>query len=172
MTVIPCTEAADTALLQKYIKTYNTHPNIMQFNGKMLISTFSGEKCTFGQSSVDAGWMTAVKTGLPPVHFIPFFPVEPGTFGSYKSIDGAFNASIPSFSPSHTKPIYSGTVDGRKQMHRRTSTQTRSILLVSTGRLISGLYRPGSSRTTERIPTTKIGSTALTIGCSVRDGNL
>ncbi|KAJ7291761.1 glycoside hydrolase family 71 protein [Mycena rebaudengoi] len=91
MTVIPCTAAADTALLQKYIKTYNTHPNIMQFNGKMLISTFSGEKCTFGQSSVDAGWMTAVKTGLPPVHFIPFFSVEPGTFGSYKSIDGAFN---------------------------------------------------------------------------------
>ncbi|KAJ7849581.1 glycoside hydrolase family 71 protein [Mycena leptocephala] len=91
MTVMPCTTAGDAALLQKYITTYSSHPNVMQFDGKMLITTFSGEKCTFGQSSVDAGWTSAVKTGVPPVHFIPAFFVDPATFSTYQSADGAFN---------------------------------------------------------------------------------
>ncbi|KAJ7137494.1 glycoside hydrolase family 71 protein [Mycena crocata] len=90
MTVMPCAASDDAALLQKYITTYNSHPNVMQFNGKMLISTFSGDKCTFGQSSADAGWASAVKSG-PPVHFIPSFFVEPATFSTYQSADGAFN---------------------------------------------------------------------------------
>jgi glucan endo-1,3-alpha-glucosidase len=94
MTVMPCTAAGDAALLQKYITTYSSHPNVMQFDGKMLITTFSGEKCTFGQSSVDAGWTSAVKTGVPPVHFIPAFFVDPATFSTYQSADGAFNVNV------------------------------------------------------------------------------
>ncbi|KAJ7142373.1 glycoside hydrolase family 71 protein [Mycena epipterygia] len=91
MTVMPCTAASDAALLQSYITKYSSHPNVLQFDGKMLISTFSGEKCQFGQSTVDAGWTSAIKTGMPPVHFIPAFFVDPSTIGSYPSADGLFN---------------------------------------------------------------------------------
>ncbi|KAJ7099747.1 glycoside hydrolase family 71 protein [Mycena epipterygia] len=75
-----------------YIKKYSIHPNVLQFEGKMLISTFSGEKCQFGQSTVDAGWTSAIKTGMPPVHFIPAFFVDSSTIGSYPSSDGLFNS--------------------------------------------------------------------------------
>ncbi|KAJ7209199.1 glycoside hydrolase family 71 protein [Mycena pura] len=92
MTTMPCAAASDAALLQKYITTYSGHPNVLQFDGKMLVTTFSGENCTFGQSSVDAGWASTVKgSGMPPVHFIASFFVDPGTLGSYQSLDGAFN---------------------------------------------------------------------------------
>ncbi|KAJ6618837.1 glycoside hydrolase family 71 protein [Mycena sp. CBHHK59/15] len=91
MTVLPCNSTNDILLLQTYIKTYSTHPNALQFDGKMLVTTFSGEKCTFGQASVDAGWTFAVKTGLPAVHFIPAFFSDPSTFVTYTSADGALN---------------------------------------------------------------------------------
>ncbi|KAJ7754346.1 glycoside hydrolase family 71 protein [Mycena maculata] len=91
MSVMPCAAASDAALLQSYITKYSSHPNVLQFDGKMLISTFSGETCQFGQGSVDAGWTVTVKTGMPPVHFIPSFFVDPSTLGNYQSIDGAFN---------------------------------------------------------------------------------
>ncbi|KAJ7697799.1 glycosyl hydrolase family 71-domain-containing protein [Mycena rosella] len=77
--------------MTKYITTYSGHPNVLQFAGKMLVSTFSGEKCTFGQGSVDAGWASTVKMGVPPVHFVPAFFVDPATLGIYHSADGAFN---------------------------------------------------------------------------------
>jgi len=91
MTVMPCNSTGDAALLQKYITTYSNNSNVLQFDGKMLITTFSGEACSFGQSSVDAGWKAAVKTGMPPVHFIPAFLGDPSTFSTYQSPDGAFN---------------------------------------------------------------------------------
>ncbi|KAJ7510656.1 glycoside hydrolase family 71 protein [Mycena galericulata] len=91
MSVLPCNASGDAALLQKYITTYNNNSNVLQVDGKMLVTTFSGENCTFGQGSVDAGWTSAVKTGVPPVQFVPSFSVNPSTLGSYQSIDGAFN---------------------------------------------------------------------------------
>ncbi|KAJ7469266.1 glycoside hydrolase family 71 protein [Mycena latifolia] len=74
---------------KKYITTYSAHPNVLQFAGKMLISTFSGEKCTFGQ--LGRRWMDERSKTGPPVHFIPAFFVDPTTLGTYQSIDGAFN---------------------------------------------------------------------------------
>lgn len=97
MSAINCSSADDVKLLQDYINTYNSHPNILQFNGKMLITTFAGESCTFGQGSVDAGWNFAIKTGLPAVYFIPSFFVDPATFPSYTSTDGQFNVSSSSY---------------------------------------------------------------------------
>ena len=91
MTVIPCSASSDAAPLQNYINTYSSHPNILRYSGKMLITTFAGESCKFGQASVDAGWTFAIKTGLPPVYFIPSFFVDPATFSNYPSTDGQFN---------------------------------------------------------------------------------
>lgn len=61
----------------------------------MYFSTFSGESCTFGQSSVVAGWTNEFKsqlTGAQSVYFVPFFSVDPATFSTYSGlIDGALN---------------------------------------------------------------------------------
>lgn len=59
-------------------------------------STFSGEKCTFGQPyPVTNGWNSQFKSLLSEeIYFVPFFSVDPATFsnGSYTGlIDGALN---------------------------------------------------------------------------------
>jgi glucan endo-1,3-alpha-glucosidase len=98
MTSLSCSSAGDVAVLQNYINTYNSHPNVLQYDNKILITTFAGESCTFGQGSVDAGWNFALKTGsLPAVYFIPSFFVAPDTFPTYTSTDGQFNVSSQSF---------------------------------------------------------------------------
>ena len=98
MTSLSCSSAGDVTVLQNYINTYSSHPNVLQYNNKILITTFAGESCTFGQGSVDAGWNFALKTGsLPAVYFIPSFFVAPDTFPTYTSTDGQFNVSSQSF---------------------------------------------------------------------------
>lgn len=98
MSSLPCTATGDAATLQTYIKTYNTHPNQLKYNNKTLISTFAGESCRFGQSSLQTGWAYAVKnSSLPAVHFMPSFFVDPATFSGLTVMDGAFNVSLLCF---------------------------------------------------------------------------
>lgn len=108
MSSIPCSAASHAGVLQEYIRTYANHPNSFKYKPaqqgqeKMLVSTFAGESCTFGQGSLDAGWRYAVKpggsSGVPAVWFVPSFFVDPNTFPSLTVIDGAFqwNSGWPS----------------------------------------------------------------------------
>ena len=67
----------------------------------MYFSTFSRERCTFGQPNATAGWQIEFKSqlnGLQAVYFVPFFniPQSDSTnsldFSAYSSlIDGALN---------------------------------------------------------------------------------
>ncbi|KAI5123869.1 hypothetical protein M0805_005686 [Coniferiporia weirii] len=95
MTVLPCTTPADAATLRNYITTYANSSAQFKYDGKIFASTFSGEKCTFGQGSVAQGWtsqFTSQLTGANSVFFVPSFFVDPSTFGSYASaMDGQFN---------------------------------------------------------------------------------
>ncbi|OSD07718.1 glycoside hydrolase family 71 protein [Trametes coccinea BRFM310] len=91
---LPCSSPADAQLLQTYIKTYANNTNQMMYNGRMLVSTFAGESCTFGANSLNQGWMNAVKpanASLPSVWFVPSFFVDPSTFSRLSVIDGAFH---------------------------------------------------------------------------------
>ncbi|GBE78542.1 Glucan endo-1,3-alpha-glucosidase agn1 [Sparassis crispa] len=91
MTSLPCSSASNIASVQSYIKSYASHPNQFLYNGKVFLSTFSGESCKFGASSVNQGWINAVKTNVPSVYFVPSFFVAPNTFSTYSVIDGMFN---------------------------------------------------------------------------------
>lgn len=94
MSSLPCTAAGDTATVQNYITTYSSHPNQLLYDSKMVLSTFAGESCTFGQGSLNDAWTTAVKaSSLPAVYFIPSFFVDPATFSGLTVMDGAFNVS-------------------------------------------------------------------------------
>ena len=65
---LPCASTGDATTIRNYITSYAAHPNQLQYGGKALLSTFAGENCRFGQSSLNAGWLYAIKSsGLPPV---------------------------------------------------------------------------------------------------------
>ncbi|KAH8096821.1 glycoside hydrolase family 71 protein [Cristinia sonorae] len=88
---LPCTTSSNSALLRNYITTYENHPNQMKFNGSVFASTFAGESCKFGASTVNQGWINTLKTNLTPVYFVPSFFVDPATLNTYTVMDGAFN---------------------------------------------------------------------------------
>ncbi|KAH8119175.1 glycoside hydrolase family 71 protein [Phellopilus nigrolimitatus] len=95
MTALPCTASADAAPLRNYITTYANHSAQFKHGGKVFASTFSGEKCTFGQGNVTQGWasqFTGRLTGADAVFFVPSFFVDPATFVTYASVmDGQLN---------------------------------------------------------------------------------
>ncbi|KZV70584.1 glycoside hydrolase family 71 protein [Peniophora sp. CONT] len=95
MTANPCASAADAVPLRNWVTTYYNHPAQFIYNGKVYFSTFLGNDCMFGQSSVVAGWTNEFKnqlTGAQAVYFVPFFSVDPATFSNYAGlIDGALN---------------------------------------------------------------------------------
>ncbi|TCD60933.1 hypothetical protein EIP91_009286 [Steccherinum ochraceum] len=92
MSTIPCTTAANSALLRSYVTNYTSHPNQLKYNNASFVSTFAGEGCKFGASTVNQGWINTLKTNLTPTYFVPSFFVDPATFSSQYSVqDGAFN---------------------------------------------------------------------------------
>jgi glucan endo-1,3-alpha-glucosidase len=72
----------------------------MKYNGRVFASSFSGESCTFGQSSVANGWSSQFTqhpdlTGANAVFFVPSFFVDPATFNVYGQVmDGVFNVRM------------------------------------------------------------------------------
>lgn len=112
MSSLSCSSTSDAAAIRNYINTYATHPAQLYFRGRPLVSTFSGESCTFGADSVNDGWISAVRSGVPSVshrpycsillrcltlqpqvYFIPSFFVDPSTLSSYSVLDGDFDVS-------------------------------------------------------------------------------
>ncbi|KZV70181.1 glycoside hydrolase family 71 protein [Peniophora sp. CONT] len=100
MTVLPCASPDDASTLRNYITTYASHPGQLTYSSRVLATTFAGESCTFGQSSVTEGWKTQFTQhpdlmgdgGQSKVFFMPSFFVDPATFGTYDGVmDGALN---------------------------------------------------------------------------------
>ncbi|KAI0339342.1 hypothetical protein BDW22DRAFT_1361896 [Trametopsis cervina] len=88
---LPCAATSDATLLRKYIQTYGKHPNQQLINNSIFVSTFSGQSCKFGQSSVNTGWAYAVKNQASlPVYFVPAWFIDPATFPQYSVLDGVF----------------------------------------------------------------------------------
>lgn len=66
--VIPCGSRADAERIRKYITDYQSHPNQMKFNDRIVVSTFAGESCMFGTSDLNQGWFETLKSAdMPPV---------------------------------------------------------------------------------------------------------
>lgn len=81
MAVLPGNSASDAATLKQYITKYAKHPNQLLVDGKVFVSTFSGEKSNFGHPTPQEGWNAEVKQPLEqagtPVHFVPALFVAP-----------------------------------------------------------------------------------------------
>ena len=100
---LPCGSANDAAALRNYITTYSTHPNQLIYNGLVFASTFSGESCQFGQSSVQAGWSSQFLqqlSGENAVYFLPSFFVATSAFQGFEGvINGMFNVRVMNCCP-------------------------------------------------------------------------
>jgi glucan endo-1,3-alpha-glucosidase len=94
MTAMSCSSWSDAAQLVSLVRTYATHPNQAMHNGKVLVSTFAGEYCTFGTGS-NNGWQVAfvdvLKAQGVNIFFVPSLFSDISTFSSNTWMDGELN---------------------------------------------------------------------------------
>ncbi|KAJ7025579.1 glycoside hydrolase family 71 protein [Mycena alexandri] len=92
MTAISC---SNTGLLQRYFTEFQDSPQYLRMGGKYVVSTFSGEGCTFGTANSNDGWRSFIdSTGSGPFFFIPaFFFEDPSTLEDYTVMDGGFHVN-------------------------------------------------------------------------------
>ncbi|KAI9511468.1 glycoside hydrolase family 71 protein [Russula earlei] len=93
MTSIPGGSGADIEFLRRYLELVGHHPNQLMYQGRALVSTFAGDQCTFGQTSLAGGWSVArsILETVCPVHFIPAFFIDPTRYPTLSCIDGIFH---------------------------------------------------------------------------------
>ncbi|KAJ7074215.1 glycoside hydrolase family 71 protein [Mycena amicta] len=92
MNVIPC-QTADDAGFMDVINEFLEDPSYQYLKGEPLLSTFSGQACSFGKANADDGWKYALGKASRPVHFVPaFFGPQAGEFPEgFTVMDGGFN---------------------------------------------------------------------------------
>ncbi|KAH8825261.1 glycoside hydrolase family 71 protein [Flagelloscypha sp. PMI_526] len=95
MAVLPCSSPDDAQALRSDVLKYANHPKQLKVNGKAFVSTFAGESCTFGQSSVALGWSSQFSRH-PDINgkivFVPTFFSDPAQFSQFADVmDGDFN---------------------------------------------------------------------------------
>ncbi|KAF5342756.1 hypothetical protein D9757_014508 [Collybiopsis confluens] len=100
MSSLPCASSSDGASLRALVTTYLSHPNQLRYSRGSstqlpLVSTFAGESCKFGQSSVADGWRSqfAQHPDLQgKMTFVPSFFVAPDQMSQFSGIvNGVFN---------------------------------------------------------------------------------
>ncbi|KAF7301311.1 hypothetical protein MIND_00696200 [Mycena indigotica] len=92
MTSIPCATTNHANQLRNFYEPFRNHPNQLNYNGRPLLSTFSGEWCRFGMGNLNDAWNYVLKSnGALPVHFVASFFVDPANFRGMSFLDGAFN---------------------------------------------------------------------------------
>ena len=95
MTAMACGSVVDAATLVALVNTFAKSSAQTLHNGKVLVSTFSGENCAFGRSSAADGWNTMFKKPLKlvgtDIFFVPSIFSDPSSFGSAEWMDGELN---------------------------------------------------------------------------------
>ncbi|KAG8737877.1 hypothetical protein FRC10_007563 [Ceratobasidium sp. 414] len=77
MTELACASAADgQRLIDNFISPIKGHPSRYMYNSKMLLSTFAGQWCTFGQANPSDGWHWFLDNAGTPIYFVPNFQID------------------------------------------------------------------------------------------------
>lgn len=89
-----CSTAANAQSMADLIGTYASSSAQAKYNGKVIVSTFAGENCQFGQGSLNAGWTyfrsLLTNKGLS-VYIVPAIFSDPTQFSGMSWMDGEFN---------------------------------------------------------------------------------
>lgn len=91
---LPCASSADADTLAGYVATNARSPAQATRNGKVLVSTFAGQQCTFGQGNLDAGWTyfrQRLSAAGVDMFFVPAPFIDANSIGQRSWLDGAFN---------------------------------------------------------------------------------
>ncbi|KDR75488.1 hypothetical protein GALMADRAFT_247930 [Galerina marginata CBS 339.88] len=95
MSSIPGNAADDIQFFRNYLGTHARDPRMFRHprTGGVVISTFSGENCTFGKGSMESGWahLKFELNKIFPIYFVPSFFIDPACYPSISAMDGAFN---------------------------------------------------------------------------------
>lgn len=94
MTVVPCTSAQNAVDHAKLIAKYANSTSQATFMSKTLVSTFSGEYCTYGQGSLAQGWgylRTQLRALGVEMFLVPALFMDPSQFAANPWFDGEFN---------------------------------------------------------------------------------
>lgn len=90
MDVFTCYDTTNVPLFQSYLANYTNHPVAAKVNGKTAVTTFSGSGCTFGQSSVNAGWSYVFGSLRSQLYWMPAYNSDPQGLGAF-DIDAEVN---------------------------------------------------------------------------------
>jgi glucan endo-1,3-alpha-glucosidase len=110
---IPGASEADAEFLHQYMELVGRHPNQFSYHGRALVTTFAGDQCKFGRTSISSGWAVARaalervcpvsqqlisrESGNPlrahefQIHLIPAFFIDPAQYPVLNCIDGIFH---------------------------------------------------------------------------------
>jgi glucan endo-1,3-alpha-glucosidase len=95
MTSLSCSSYTDGIVLASLVKAHASSPAQAMWNGKVLVSTFSGENCYFGQGSVSDGWNNVfiglLKSSGIDIFFVPSVFSDPSSFSAATWMDGELN---------------------------------------------------------------------------------
>ncbi|WVQ95055.1 hypothetical protein IAU59_002147 [Kwoniella sp. CBS 9459] len=94
VTSLSCSSTTDAANLVNTISTYASSSAQAKVGSKVLVSTFAGNDCTFGQSSVDAGWKyfrSLISAKTFDIYLMPALFSDISTFSKNTWMDGEFN---------------------------------------------------------------------------------
>ncbi|KAH9047309.1 glycoside hydrolase family 71 protein [Lactarius hengduanensis] len=93
MTSIPGDTEADAELLHQYVDLVGCHPNQFLYHRRALVSTFAGDQCKFGQTSIAEAWKFArsAMERVCPIHLIPALFVDPARYPVLTPVDGIFH---------------------------------------------------------------------------------
>ncbi|KAH6912693.1 glycoside hydrolase family 71 protein [Coprinopsis sp. MPI-PUGE-AT-0042] len=90
-----CNSPDDATRLRNRVAAHVSHPNQLKYHDRAFVSTFSGERCQFGQGSVADGWKSQFARHPEldgKIYFVPSFFMEPAKFSEFSGVmNGDFN---------------------------------------------------------------------------------
>ncbi|KAL7419081.1 hypothetical protein Q5752_005917 [Cryptotrichosporon argae] len=90
-TAFSCSSYADGQTVANLINQYKGSSAQATYNGKTLVSTFSGDACYFGQGSVADGWNNVVRALVGSMFLVPSIFSDVSTFSAATWFDGELN---------------------------------------------------------------------------------
>ncbi|KAI0732491.1 glycoside hydrolase family 71 protein [Fomitopsis betulina] len=94
MSSIPGATVEDALRIRDCVLRFAQHPCQLRYHGKVLLSTFSGEKSLFGQQDLDSAWSFVkkiIRDAGVETHLVSSWFTNPETYPSLDSMDGYFH---------------------------------------------------------------------------------
>ncbi|THV06172.1 glycoside hydrolase family 71 protein [Dendrothele bispora CBS 962.96] len=95
MSSLPAENESDVELLLGYLEKLGHSDRMFRLSGRVVVSTFAGERSLFGQPSLDKAWFF-VKHRIQDIvgvqiHYLPSLFIDPAQYRELPCLDGVFH---------------------------------------------------------------------------------